>query len=47
MAAKRHMDIKRNITRHNIIITDITGYSLTKWEASEKINDAVLFFCVK
>jgi len=28
MAAKRHMDIKRNITGHNIIIADITGYSL-------------------
>ena len=30
MAAKRHMDIKRNITGHNIIIADITGYSLKK-----------------
>ena len=29
-AAKRHMDIKRNITGHNIIIADITGYSLKK-----------------
>ncbi len=30
MVAKRHMDIKRNITGHNIIIADITGYSLKK-----------------
>jgi len=30
MAAKRHMDIKRNITWHNINIADITGYSLKK-----------------
>jgi hypothetical protein len=30
MAAKRHMDIKRNITGHNIIIADITGCSLKK-----------------
>jgi len=30
MAAKRHMNIKRNITGHNIIIADITGYSLIK-----------------
>ena len=26
MAAKRHMDIKRNITGHNITIADIAGY---------------------
>ena len=31
MAAKRHMDIKRNITGHNIIIADITGYSLKRF----------------
>ena len=30
MAAKRHMDIKRNITGHNIIIADITGCLLKK-----------------
>lgn len=24
------MDIKRNITMHNVIIADITGYSLKK-----------------
>ncbi len=30
MAAKRHMDIKRNITGHNMIIADITGYSLKR-----------------
>jgi len=30
MAAKRHMDIKRNIMGHNIIIADITGYALKK-----------------
>ncbi len=31
MAAKRHMDIKRNITGHNMIIADMTGYSLKQW----------------
>ena len=30
MVAKRHMDIKCNITGHNIIIADITGYFLLK-----------------
>ena len=30
MAAKRHMDIKGDITEHNIIIADITGCSLIK-----------------
>jgi len=28
MAAKRHMDVKSDIAGHNIIIADITGYSL-------------------
>ena len=31
MTAKRHMDIERNITGHNIIIADITRYSLKKF----------------
>ena len=30
MAAKRHMDIKRNITGHNLIIADIPGYFLKR-----------------
>ncbi len=30
MAAKRHMDIKRNITGHTIIIADIAGYFLKR-----------------
>jgi hypothetical protein len=28
MAAKRHMDIKSNITGHTLIISDIAGYFL-------------------
>ncbi len=30
MATKRHMDIKRNITGHALIISDIAGYFLKK-----------------
>ena len=30
MAAKRYMDIKRNVLRHRLIIANITGYAVGK-----------------
>lgn len=39
MVAKRHMDIKRNITGHNIIIADITGYFLKKLCIRRQVGD--------